>query len=359
MDKQNLPVNNVRVAIISESDDRRLGLKEILENNGVRVNWDAPYHKYDKEQLGSTADVLLVDLDDSSEQEMYFIDQLVEQSNLPILFNDSGMQFSGYKRKDWGKKLVEKLSALAHTHAPTIATSVEKQASARKIGAVAHPNSTTIPDATTVRCNALSNDAAQHVWVLGASIGGPQSLKRFLAELPAELEMAFVLAQHIGANFVPLLAEQLNRVTQLAVSCAVHGETIRNGQVILAPAELHFSVSPSGCVQLGEITEHFPYSPSIDSVMLEIADGYGENSGGILFSGMGNDGLRGARKIVDYGGAVWAQDAQTCVISSMVDYAREAGLVEFSGTPEQLCESVIAYNQKLRASTNEEYQVRN
>ena len=52
---------------------------------------------------------------------------------------------------------------------------------------------------------------------------------------------------------------------------------------------------------------------------------------------MGNDGALACQKFSEqYEGKIWAQSADTCVISSMPDSVREAGLVSYSGSPEAL-----------------------
>ena len=76
-----------------------------------------------------------------------------------------------------------------------------------------------LADATDV--NALKSKPrhriARNVWVLGASLGGPEAVKRFLRALPVDIPATFILTQHLGANFVALLAEQLDRVSGMRV----------------------------------------------------------------------------------------------------------------------------------------------
>lgn len=57
---------------------------------------------------------------------------------------------------------------------------------------------------------------------------------------------------------------------------------------------------------------------------------------------MAHDAIEGAKHLSAKGGKVWAQDPDTCVISSMVDGAREAGVVAFMGSPAELAQQTIA-----------------
>ncbi len=184
-------------------------------------------------------------------------------------------------------------------------------------------------------------DRARRVWVLGASLGGPQAVRAFLSRLPGEPPIAFILAQHIGEGFDQLLASQLDRETALHVVCARAGARLHHGDVLLAPLDQALRIDRDGCVALHPLAEPGIYSPSIDEVMHEVAQRYGANAGAIVFSGMGDDGIEGARAIAAEGGVVWAQDAASAVISSMPDHARRAGVVSLSGPPESLADQLM------------------
>ena len=66
-------------------------------------------------------------------------------------------------------------------------------------------------------------------------------------------------------------------------------------------------------------------------------------AGAIVFSGMGDDGATGCRSMAEYGGIVWAQDVDSCVISSMPDQARKTNNVTFSANPQKLADELYAY----------------
>ncbi len=182
---------------------------------------------------------------------------------------------------------------------------------------------------------------ASEVWVLGASIGGPQAVKSFLRSLPANFPAGFILAQHIGVGFVSLLAEQLRQVTDLEVLTAEPGKRLLCGQLLVAPVEKRLVFDEYGYIQFAPITQRTIYSPSIDDVITETSKKYGQNTRAIIFSGMGSDGTRGCQNVVANGGTVWAQEASSCVISSMADSVRDTGIVSATGKPEELAASLI------------------
>jgi len=370
----------LRVAILSDSDKQRQNLKSLLESSNIDVvdtqRLCASTIKHlDEESI----DVLLVDMDDSVEHELDFLDELLE-SSIPILFNDasSTRMKAAQRNSDWGRMLTKKLASVAgftdytpfsenEITPPTIEESIditivenepeiaepaaylieaeyleeiEQQAIHRVEDEIKQEDQ--LKDAV-VQPVSTAGIAARNVWVIGASIGGPQSVKRFLASIQTSLPVAFVLAQHIGSNFVSLLAKQLDKVTGMKVMAATEGHLLKHNEVIIAPTSKRITLDKQGYVCLKPMECKSIYTPSIDTVMTDISMRYGARTSAIMFSGMGNDGVRGSQLISSRGGRVWAQDAESCVISSMPDSTRRTGIVEFNGSPEKLAEQIDEY----------------
>ncbi len=182
------------------------------------------------------------------------------------------------------------------------------------------------------------------VFVLGASIGGPESIKAFLSKLQPNVPAAFIIAQHMGAEFLEMMAVQLNAASSLSVRCPKSGERLRHGEVLVAPVGEQLVIDESGTVRLSAANSNSPYSPSIDQLIHDAADRFGDHATLILFSGMGTDSIEGGRYLKGRGGQVWAQDRASCVIASMIDAAKAQGLVSFEGNPAQLAERVSSLN---------------
>lgn len=179
------------------------------------------------------------------------------------------------------------------------------------------------------------------VIVLGASIGGPEGIKAFLARLPASVPAAFVIGQHMGAEFLSMMASQLDAACPLAVRYPQSGERLRHGEVLVAPANERLTIDAEGCVRLSAGASESPYNPSIDQLVRDAVDRFGSRTSLILFSGMGTDALEGGRYLVQHGGQVWAQSPSTCVIASMIEAARAQGLVQFEGSPVELADHLM------------------
>jgi len=182
------------------------------------------------------------------------------------------------------------------------------------------------------------------VWVLAASFGGPDMLRRFLGALPGMPRAAFVVAQHVGEGFAEVLAQQLNRGCALPVACAADGMPLRAGHVYIAPVRRRLAIDDTGVFRFGAAyEEQYVCMPCIDDVMTAVAGRYGPRCGAIVFSGMGDDGSVGVRIMAEAGGTIWAQDAESCAIDSMPECAAATGAVSRRGDPEGLAGALIAH----------------
>lgn len=179
------------------------------------------------------------------------------------------------------------------------------------------------------------------VFVLGASIGGPEAIKAFLAHLPANVQAAFIVAQHMGSEFLEMMAAQLDAATPLSVRFPKAGERLRHGEVVVAPANEQMTLDDHGYLRMSASASNSPYNPSIDQLVRDAADRFGDHATLILFSGMGTDAIEGGRYLTARGGQVWAQDRGSCVIATMIDSAKQRGLLRFEGSPAQLAERVL------------------
>jgi chemotaxis response regulator CheB len=144
----------------------------------------------------------------------------------------------------------------------------------------------------------------------------------------------------MGAEFLQMMAAQLDAATALAVRFPQSGERLRHGQVIVAPATERIAIDEAGSVRFSAAPAS-PYNPSIDQLVRDAVDRFGDQVTLILFSGMGNDAVEGGRYLTERGGQVWAQDRSTCVIASMIEAAKSQGLIRFEGNPAQLAERVL------------------
>lgn len=185
-------------------------------------------------------------------------------------------------------------------------------------------------------------------WVIGASLGGPAAVKRFLQSLPADINASFIVVQHIDENFLPVLADILTSSSNFQVEVANGSNSIEPGKIYLAPlvGKVIFLQDGSMLVDRSQKWSE-PYSPCIDDVLDSVSVVYGDQCGTIIFSGMGQDGLRGSEKMRALGGKIWAQSVDSCANSSMPEAVINANLASVIAAPEILADRLVDYLNNL------------
>jgi two-component system chemotaxis response regulator CheB len=158
------------------------------------------------------------------------------------------------------------------------------------------------------------------ILAIGASTGGPKALQEILVGLPADLPTGVLIVQHMPIGFSSQFAERLNRLCKLAVRESTGEETITPGTVYIAPAGWHMTVSSSSLgyrTHLSKSPGGTQHIPSVDILMLSVANVFSSRAMGILLTGMGSDGARGMKAIREAGGWTVGQDAESCAVYGM------------------------------------------
>jgi two-component system chemotaxis response regulator CheB len=166
------------------------------------------------------------------------------------------------------------------------------------------------------------------VVAVGASTGGPPALATILRELPADLDAAVLVVQHMAEGFVEGLARWLDEASPLRVVVAVDGERVVAGTVYLAPAGRNMLLGPGHRVELAPPAAGQFHVPGVDATLLSVARTCGPRAVGVLLTGMGRDGAVGLRAMRDRGAATIGQDESTSVVYGMPAAARALDAVE-------------------------------
>lgn len=167
------------------------------------------------------------------------------------------------------------------------------------------------------------------VVVIGSSTGGPQALTVVLEKLPAGFPVPIVIVQHMPPVFTKHLAARLNQICSLEVAEAAGGESLRPGQVLIAPGDFHLELVRKGISVVTALHQRPPENscrPAVDVLFRSAANVYGPSCLALILTGMGQDGLRGGEQIVHAGGTLIAQDESTSVVWGMPRAVTEAGL---------------------------------
>lgn len=163
--------------------------------------------------------------------------------------------------------------------------------------------------------------------VIAASTGGPAAVMRLIEGIPRDLPAAVVLVQHMPASFTSQFAVQLAENTEVRVKEAAANEALTPGTFYVCPGSHHLRVSPKGRVVLDSGARISGYRPCADVAMETAAAWAGPLTTGVVLTGMGNDGSRGAQAIYSAGGTVLVQDEATSVIFGMPAEVIKSGFV--------------------------------
>jgi two-component system chemotaxis response regulator CheB len=171
---------------------------------------------------------------------------------------------------------------------------------------------------------------APRALVVGSSTGGPQALNVVLSTMGPVLERGPILiTQHMPPTFTAILAEQLARTTHYRVHEAAAGEPVLPGTIYIAPGGRHMTVADHGATPTIVVADGPPINlckPSVDPLFASAAAVWGPKLLALMLTGMGHDGLDGAKELVNAGGHVIAQDEATSVVWGMPGQVAHAGL---------------------------------
>lgn len=169
------------------------------------------------------------------------------------------------------------------------------------------------------------------VVAIGVSTGGPPAVQSILSQLPADFPACILIAQHMPAAFTGPFAKRLDSLSQLTVSEARDGDPVRPGLVYVAPGGTHLRLRRDGMRHVVEVSREPAgalYKPSATELMASVADVAGNRALGVMLTGMGSDGLDGARRLKEAGGRLLAQSDSTCVVYGMPKAVVDAGLAD-------------------------------
>lgn len=177
--------------------------------------------------------------------------------------------------------------------------------------------------------------------VVAASTGGPPALRTLLGGLEASLAAPVLVVQHITEGFTAWMADWLNGSIGCVVSVAQDGERARGGRVYLAPDDRHLRVFPEQILRLSEAPPVRSLRPSADVLFRSAARAYGRDVVGVVLTGMGDDGARGARAIKEAGGRVLVQNEESATIFGMPRAVIEAGLADEVLAPDEMARRLL------------------
>jgi two-component system chemotaxis response regulator CheB len=290
-------------------------------------------------------DVLLLDLEMPRMHGLGVLDRLrAESPELPVIMCSAYTELGA-------RATVDALARGAADYVMKPSAQSDFSAALRVLSEQLLPKIAALADGRNRRRAPTRWDDARHVgenelppaWteaiVIGVSTGGPLALEVMLPMLPADLPVPVLIAQHMPKLFTGALAERLDRCCSLRVKEAYDGALAEAGVVWLAPGDMHMEVGLNGevrragresqrqvqvCLHRGQPVNYC--RPSVDYLFNSAAQVYGAGTLAVVMTGMGADGLVGARSVHEAGGTVLTQDEASSVVWGMPGRVTEAGI---------------------------------
>jgi two-component system, chemotaxis family, protein-glutamate methylesterase/glutaminase len=169
------------------------------------------------------------------------------------------------------------------------------------------------------------------VLVVGVSTGGPNALSMLAPRWPADFPLPVLVVQHMPPMFTRMLAERLDSQTSLEVKEAADRDEVRAGRMLIAPGDYHMRIVREGAKELVRLDQGTPENscrPAADALFRSALECYGGGVIGVVLTGMGQDGLRGATALKEAGATILAQDEKTSVVWGMPGFVARAGIAD-------------------------------
>lgn len=174
------------------------------------------------------------------------------------------------------------------------------------------------------------------------STGGPRALTLLLGALPADFPVPVFAVVHMPPGFTYGLAQRLSHDCALDVFEAEEGRVVGPGAVAIGRAGAHLRVDAEFKTHLGGGPSDSLHRPCGDVLFDSAARAHGNRVLGVVLTGMGNDGLAGARAIRAAGGRILAEAASSCVVHGMPRVVADAGLAEAVVPLEEMADAIVA-----------------
>jgi two-component system chemotaxis response regulator CheB len=174
--------------------------------------------------------------------------------------------------------------------------------------------------------------------VIASSTGGPAAHDTIFRGMSGKLGRPIFIAQHMPPVFTTSFAKRIADISGLPCKEAVSGETVQN-EIYVAPGDYHLTLAREGDRVVTRLDKESPRNsvrPAADSLFESASAIYGSRCMGFVLTGMGEDGLAGARQIKANGGGIMIQSEQSCVVFGMPGAVCAAGLYDAVGSLERV-----------------------
>ena len=186
---------------------------------------------------------------------------------------------------------------------------------------------------------------------IGTSTGGPKALQYLLPQFPKNLPAPILIVQHMPPVFTKLLAERLDKISQIHVKEAEHGEAAIEGTAYIAPGGYHMTVAyidDTLKIQLDESKPVKGHRPSVDRLFCSLLEAENFEIITVLLTGMGSDGTNGLKRIKmahPQNVRAIAEAEKSCIVFGMPKAAIQANIIDEIVELEKIFETIMKHVQ--------------
>jgi len=193
---------------------------------------------------------------------------------------------------------------------------------------------------------ATSRVKKHDILAIAISTGGPSALMHMIPQIPPTFNGVITIVQHMPEMFIHSLVESLSHKSQIPILVAEEGMILEKAKVYIAPGVKQMGFEHRRGVTKVKITDDPPENyckPAADYMFRSLSTIPELSVIGLIMTGMGNDGLAGARKLKARGAPIITQDEKSCTIYGMPKAVDSAGLSDASIALEDLAEYFFKY----------------
>ncbi|MGL4251833.1 MAG: protein-glutamate methylesterase/protein-glutamine glutaminase [Aeromonas sp.] len=334
-------MKQIRVMLVDDSAVVRQVLQEVLEQEpDIRVIATASDPLFAMEKLKKEwPDVIVLDVEMPRMDGITFLTKIMSEHPTPVVIcsslTEKGAETTLQAMAAGAVDVITKptigvksfLQESAHELAMTVRAAA--QANLKRMS-----KATVLPASTKLSADAIlapnqhaMAQTTERLIAIGTSTGGTQALEVVLTALP-RVSPGIVIVQHMPEKFTAMFADRLNGVCQIEVREAKNNDRVIPGLALIAPGGKHMLLKRSGAYYHVEVIDGpliNRHRPSVDVLFRSVAKYAGKNATGIIMTGMGDDGARGLREMLEAGANTYAQDEASCVVFGMPKEAIKLG----------------------------------
>lgn len=268
------------------------------------------------DEVDESIKIFIVNLFDNEVNIDNLIIKLTE-NNCKVIFNDAQIsnELVGWNKNRWLRHVLHKIDS-SHDILPE------------------HSPQKDINDGLDLKALGI-----QSVWLLAASIGGPESLIKFFQEFDGDEPILFIVIQHMDSEFASMMEKQLNKNNVIPVKLAEAGLKIARSHALLIPVDEDINIKPDGTIAVKDVNNNRVSTPCIDDVCSDMIENMDQVNMAV-FSGMAKDGVKGAVNVFENGGKVITQSADSCVVSAIAEEVRKLNMSLFDGDPVSMAQYI-------------------